>query len=30
MTGTDTHLALRLSYELDGITARSEFLRAAA
>ncbi len=30
MTGTDTRVALQLSYELDGITARSEFLRAAA
>ena len=30
MTGTDSHVALRLSYELDGITARAEFLCATA
>lgn len=30
MTGTDTRVALRLSYELDGITVRGDFLRAAA
>jgi DNA-binding CsgD family transcriptional regulator len=30
MTGTATRVAWQLSYELDGITARGEFLRAAA